>query len=182
MFVGLEDGLEGLLHISELADHKVENPEDVVKVGDEIEVKILRVDTDERKIGLSRKRVEWAEEDAAARRMARRRRNGGAAAAGAQGRRRLRRSGPLFKTGSQQTRSRAGRIRRSRRKPSISTRPTDRQRRDCVGGNSPIASTVRRIARHARTSRPARRFLRYRPNAAHIPCTATILRSSMQRV
>ena len=63
VFVGLEDGLEGLLHISELADHKVENPEDVVKVGDEIEVKILRVDTEERKIGLSRKRVEWAEED-----------------------------------------------------------------------------------------------------------------------
>lgn len=62
VFVGLEDGLEGLLHISELADHKVENPEDVVKLGDEIEVKILRVDPDERKIGLSRKRVEWAEE------------------------------------------------------------------------------------------------------------------------
>ncbi len=69
VFVGLEDGLEGLLHISELADHKVENPEDVVKVGDEIEVKVLRVDIDERKIGLSRKRVEWSEEqeDAAAR-------------------------------------------------------------------------------------------------------------------
>jgi small subunit ribosomal protein S1 len=62
VFVGLENGLEGLLHISELADHKVENPEEIVKVGDEIEVKILRVDTDERKIGLSRKRVEWAEE------------------------------------------------------------------------------------------------------------------------
>jgi small subunit ribosomal protein S1 len=73
VFVGLEDGLEGLLHISELADHKVENPEDVVKVGDEIEVKILRVDTEERKIGLSRKRVEWAEEDE----------GGGAAADGA---------------------------------------------------------------------------------------------------
>jgi small subunit ribosomal protein S1 len=63
VFVGLEDGLEGLLHISELADHKVENPEDVVKVGDKIEVKILRVDSDERKIGLSRKRVEWGEDD-----------------------------------------------------------------------------------------------------------------------
>ncbi len=62
VFVGLEDGLEGLLHISELADHKVDDPEEVVKVGDEIEVKILRVDTDERKIGLSRRRVEWAEE------------------------------------------------------------------------------------------------------------------------
>ena len=64
VFVGLEDGLEGLLHISELADHKVENPEEVVKVNEEIEVKILRVDTDERKIGLSRKRVEWAEDEA----------------------------------------------------------------------------------------------------------------------
>ncbi|MBX3413857.1 MAG: 30S ribosomal protein S1 [Pirellulales bacterium] len=62
VFVGLENGLEGLLHISELADHKVESPEEVVKVGEEIEVKILRVDSDERKIGLSRKRVEWAEE------------------------------------------------------------------------------------------------------------------------
>jgi small subunit ribosomal protein S1 len=62
VFVGLEDGLEGLLHISELADHKVENPEELVNVGDDIEVKILRVDTDERKIGLSRKRVDWAEE------------------------------------------------------------------------------------------------------------------------
>jgi small subunit ribosomal protein S1 len=66
VFVGLENGLEGLLHISELADHKVENPEDVVKVGEVIEVKVLRVDPDERKIGLSRKRVEWAEEAEAA--------------------------------------------------------------------------------------------------------------------
>jgi small subunit ribosomal protein S1 len=63
VFVGLEDGLEGLLHISELAEQKVENPEDVVKVGEQIEVKILRVDSDERKIGLSRKRVDWAEEE-----------------------------------------------------------------------------------------------------------------------
>jgi small subunit ribosomal protein S1 len=66
VFVGLEDDLEGLLHVSELADHRVENPEEVVKVGEEVEVKILRVDTEERKVGLSRKRIEWAEEDEAA--------------------------------------------------------------------------------------------------------------------
>lgn len=66
VFVGLENGLEGLLHISELADHKVEDPEEVVKVGEVIEVKVLRVDPEERKIGLSRKRVEWAEEAEAA--------------------------------------------------------------------------------------------------------------------
>ncbi len=62
VFVGLEDGLEGLLHISELADHKVDDPEELVKVGDAVEVKVLRVDTDERKIGLSLKRVNWGEE------------------------------------------------------------------------------------------------------------------------
>jgi small subunit ribosomal protein S1 len=59
VFVELEPGLEGLLHISELADHKVDSPEEVVKVGDEIEVKVLRVDRGERKIGLSRKKAHW---------------------------------------------------------------------------------------------------------------------------
>ena len=66
VFVGLEDGLEGLLHISELSEDKVENAEELVKVGDPIEVKILRVDTDDRKIGLSRKRVGWSREREAA--------------------------------------------------------------------------------------------------------------------
>jgi small subunit ribosomal protein S1 len=55
VFVELETELEGLLHISELADHKVANPEDEVKVGEMIEVRILRVDREDRKIGLSRK-------------------------------------------------------------------------------------------------------------------------------
>ncbi len=55
VFVELEQGLEGLLHVSELSEDKVENPEDVVKVGDELEVKVLRVDIKDRKIGLSRK-------------------------------------------------------------------------------------------------------------------------------
>ncbi len=63
VFVELEPGLEGLLHISELADHKVESPEEVVKVGDEIEVKVLRVDAADRKIGLSRKRLDGGPEE-----------------------------------------------------------------------------------------------------------------------
>ena len=74
VFVELEDGLEGLLHISELSDAKVENPQDVVKPGQEVEVKILRVDTEDRKIGLSLKRAQWgasAEEDPNQRRPAR---------------------------------------------------------------------------------------------------------------
>ncbi|MGB2615062.1 MAG: 30S ribosomal protein S1 [Phycisphaerae bacterium] len=67
VFVELEPGLEGLLHVSELADHKVENPEEIVKIGETLEVKVLRVDTEDRKIGLSLKRVQWvAEEEEAA--------------------------------------------------------------------------------------------------------------------
>ncbi|MHC4425639.1 MAG: 30S ribosomal protein S1 [Planctomycetota bacterium] len=65
-FVELEPDLEGLLHISELADHKVDKPQDIVKVGDEVEVKILKVDSDARKIGLSLRRVKWAAEEQAA--------------------------------------------------------------------------------------------------------------------
>ena len=59
VFVELEDDLEGLLHISELADHKVEDPHDIVKQDETVEVKILRVDLDDRKIGLSLKRAQW---------------------------------------------------------------------------------------------------------------------------
>jgi small subunit ribosomal protein S1 len=65
VFIELEPDLEGLLHVSELADHKVENPHDEVNIGNEIEVKILRVDPQERKIGLSKKRADWATEDGA---------------------------------------------------------------------------------------------------------------------
>jgi len=61
VFVELENDLEGLLHISELADHKVENPQDVVKPNDEVDVKILRVDKADRKIGLSLKRAQWGD-------------------------------------------------------------------------------------------------------------------------
>ena len=56
----LADDPEVLL---QLADHKVESPEDVVKVGDEIEVRVLRVDAADRKIGLSRKRLGWSKEE-----------------------------------------------------------------------------------------------------------------------
>jgi small subunit ribosomal protein S1 len=92
VFVELEPGLEGLLHISELADHKVESPEDVVKVGDEIEVVILRVDVADRKLGLSRKQLGkvkeggevTAEAPAAAARPRERELRGGTGSAGGQ--------------------------------------------------------------------------------------------------
>ena len=65
-FVELEPDLEGLLHVSELTDHKIESPQDIVKRGDEVEVKILKVDTETRKIGLSLRRAQWAAEEQAA--------------------------------------------------------------------------------------------------------------------
>ena len=65
-FVELEPDLEGLLHISELADHKIDKPQDIVNVDDEIEIKILKVDSESRKIGLSLRRVKWAAEEQAA--------------------------------------------------------------------------------------------------------------------
>lgn len=58
VFVELEPGLEGLLHISELTDAKIESPEEVVKVGDDVDVKVLRVDTKDRKVGLSMRNVD----------------------------------------------------------------------------------------------------------------------------
>lgn len=53
VFVELEEGLEGLLHISELSHRKVHKPEEVVKVGDRVNVRVLKVDSLDRKIGLS---------------------------------------------------------------------------------------------------------------------------------
>lgn len=50
-------GADGLIHISELAWHRVNHPREVVKVGDEIEVYILSLDKDEQRIALSRKRL-----------------------------------------------------------------------------------------------------------------------------
>jgi small subunit ribosomal protein S1 len=57
-FVEIMDGVEGLVHISELAAHHVENPREIVQPGDEIRVKILEIDSDRRRLSLSAKRVE----------------------------------------------------------------------------------------------------------------------------
>ena len=56
-FAELERGLEGLIHISELSRERVQNPGDAVKIGDTVEVKILRVIPEEQKIGLSIREV-----------------------------------------------------------------------------------------------------------------------------
>ncbi len=52
-FVELDEGLEGLCHISELSDDRVDKPEDVAQVGQEMEFRVLRIENDNKKIGLS---------------------------------------------------------------------------------------------------------------------------------
>ena len=56
-FVEVDDAIEGLVHISELAPHHVERPEDEVSVHDRVEVKIIDIDLDRRRISLSRKQT-----------------------------------------------------------------------------------------------------------------------------
>ncbi|MFN8133218.1 MAG: 30S ribosomal protein S1 [Solirubrobacteraceae bacterium] len=57
-FVEILDGVEGLVHISELAPHHVESPRDIIEPGDDVRVKILEIDSERRRLSLSIKRVE----------------------------------------------------------------------------------------------------------------------------
>src|SRR3954452_18828028 len=57
-FVEILDGVEGLVHISELANHHVENPREVVNQGDVIRVKILEIESERRRLSLSAKNLE----------------------------------------------------------------------------------------------------------------------------
>lgn len=52
-FVEIEPGIEGLVHVSEMRDERVENPHDVVKEGEEVEIKVIDIDPHERKVALS---------------------------------------------------------------------------------------------------------------------------------
>ncbi len=66
IFVQMAEGVEALVHISELAKEHVEIPEQVVKVGDVVKAKIVDIDLDRRRVSLSMKRVIEEEEAAAA--------------------------------------------------------------------------------------------------------------------
>ncbi len=56
-FVEILPGVEGLVHISELANHHVENPREVVNQGDAVRAKVIEMDADRRRLSLSLKRV-----------------------------------------------------------------------------------------------------------------------------
>jgi len=60
-FVELEDGVDGLVHISQISDQHIEKVKDALKVGDEVEARIVKIDSAERRIGLSIKAVNMDE-------------------------------------------------------------------------------------------------------------------------
>jgi len=63
-FVELEEGIEGLVHVSEISRDKVERPSDVLKVGDKVSAVVLHIDPNERRIGLSIKGLKEKSEKA----------------------------------------------------------------------------------------------------------------------
>jgi len=62
-FVNLQDDIDGLIHISQLSEEHVERVKDVLKVGDDVEARVIKVDKVERRIGLSIKAVSYSEDD-----------------------------------------------------------------------------------------------------------------------
>lgn len=62
-FAMIEDGVEGLIHVSELSDTAIQHPSEVVQVGDQVTVSILRIDSGHRRLGLSLKRAREEEVD-----------------------------------------------------------------------------------------------------------------------
>ncbi|OFZ55448.1 MAG: 30S ribosomal protein S1 [Bdellovibrionales bacterium RIFOXYC1_FULL_54_43] len=63
-FVEIEEGVEGLVYVSEIADHRIEKPSDALKVGDKVRAEILSIEPKERRIGLSIKQLGRTEERA----------------------------------------------------------------------------------------------------------------------
>ncbi len=61
-FVNLQDDIDGLIHISQLSEDHVERVKDVLKVGDDVEARVIKVDKVERRIGLSVKAVSYSED------------------------------------------------------------------------------------------------------------------------
>ena len=57
VFVEIQEDVEGLVHVSEIAKERIDKPSDVLKVGDEVEMKIVKIDHPEKKIGLSIRQV-----------------------------------------------------------------------------------------------------------------------------
>jgi small subunit ribosomal protein S1 len=62
IFVELEEGIEGLVHVSEISKEKIKTPTEKFKIGDVISARVMNINSDERRIGLSIKRLEMEDE------------------------------------------------------------------------------------------------------------------------
>ena len=62
-FIQLEDDIDGLVHISQISNDRVEKVKEVLKIGQEVAARVIKVDKAERRIGLSIKAADYSEED-----------------------------------------------------------------------------------------------------------------------
>ncbi len=60
-FVEIETGIEGMIHVSEMSEERVEKPSDVLKKGDKVKAMIISIDKDAKKIALSIKAIDQAD-------------------------------------------------------------------------------------------------------------------------
>jgi small subunit ribosomal protein S1 len=65
-FVELKDGIDGLVHISQISEERVEKVKDVINAGDEVSARVIKIDRDERRLGLSIKAANYSDEELAA--------------------------------------------------------------------------------------------------------------------
>ena len=142
-FVEILEGVEGLVHISELAQQHVENPREIVAPGDEVKVKILEIDSERRRLSLSIKRVE-----------------GQVLPRRTDGRRRRRR--PRGHAGARPVR---GRLRRARRAASRTARSRSRTPRPPTRTRRPADEAESRSSRGRSRSTSRRRGRRGRRRA-----------------
>ncbi|MCK5695101.1 MAG: S1 RNA-binding domain-containing protein, partial [Desulfobacula sp.] len=63
VFIELEEGIEGLVHVSEISKENIKSPKDHYKIGETITSKVMNINSDERRIGLSIKRLEKDDDD-----------------------------------------------------------------------------------------------------------------------
>ncbi|MGY8717508.1 MAG: S1 RNA-binding domain-containing protein, partial [Verrucomicrobiia bacterium] len=65
-FVELKDGIDGLVHISQISEDRIDKVKDVIDAGDEVSARVIKIDRDERRLGLSIKAANYSEEELAA--------------------------------------------------------------------------------------------------------------------
>ena len=64
-FVDLKDGIDGLVHISQISEERVEKVKDVLNAGDEVSARVIKIDRDERRLGLSIKAANYSSDELA---------------------------------------------------------------------------------------------------------------------